>query len=82
MNPRGSASEQSVPLPLLRVAQIMPKFCACARHGNRVTPCAQRDKEFLARGVFYLCHCCTNVVANRRCATGFGDAILNSDGDK
>jgi hypothetical protein len=59
---RGSASEQTVPLPMLRVAQIVPKFCARGAPKNGATPCAGRNKEFFARGVFYLLDCCTNVV--------------------
>jgi hypothetical protein len=36
-----------------------------------VTPCAQRNKEFFTRGVFYLLDCCTNVVVrNRRLEAG------------
>jgi hypothetical protein len=50
-----------------RVAGIVPKFCACAGHRNRVTPCARRNKEFLARATFCLFNCCTNVVASRTC---------------
>ena len=48
-----------------RVARTVPKFCARANPGNHVTPCAGRNKEFLARGVFYLLDCCTNVVVRR-----------------
>jgi len=59
--PRG----QTVPLPMLRVARIVPEFCAHERPENRATPCAQRNKEFFTRGVFYLLDCCTNVVVCR-----------------
>jgi hypothetical protein len=45
---------------MLRVAQIVPEFCARANSENCVTPCARRNKEFLARGVLYLFNCCTN----------------------
>jgi len=53
---------QTVPLPVARVARIVPEFCARARPEGRVTPCDGRNKEFLARGVFPLFNCCTNVV--------------------
>ncbi len=36
---------------MLRVARIVPEFCARGRPKNRATPCAVRNREFLARGV-------------------------------
>ncbi len=59
-----------LPLPMLRVARVVPEFCARARPESRVTPCAGRNKEFLARGVFYLLNCCTNVVVSGQFAGG------------
>ncbi len=56
---------RGVPLPRGRVARIVPEFCARAASKNRATPCAGRNKEFLARGVFYLLNCCTNMVVGR-----------------
>jgi hypothetical protein len=56
-----------VPLPRGRVARIVPEFWARATARNRVTPCAARNKEFFARGVFCLFNCCTN--ANKPCRT-------------
>ena len=41
-----------LPLPMLRVARIVPEFRARAARRTRATPCSQRNKEFLARGVF------------------------------
>ncbi len=67
---RGSAPGQSVPLPMLRVARIVPEFCARTRPESGVTPCAGRNKEFFARGVFYLFNCCTNVAGSCRFAGG------------
>ncbi len=32
---------------------------------RRATLCAQRDKRFFTRGVFYLFNCCTNVIVHR-----------------
>jgi hypothetical protein len=61
-DPRGSASGQTVPLPLLRVARIVPEFWARVTSKNRATPCAQRNKESFSRGVFYLFNCCTNAI--------------------
>jgi hypothetical protein len=52
---------------MLRVARIVPEFCTRARPENRATPCVTRNKEFLARGVFYPFNCCTN--ANKPCRT-------------
>ncbi len=49
-----------LPLPMLRVARVVTEFCARARPESRVTPCAGGNKEFPARGVFYLLNCCTN----------------------
>ena len=54
--------KSQLPLPMLRVARIVPEFCARTRLVPRATPCAQRNKEFLARGAFCLFNCCTNVV--------------------
>jgi hypothetical protein len=51
---------EGVPLPMGRVARIVTKFCARTTPQNGATPCAARNKEFLARGVFYLFHWCTN----------------------
>jgi hypothetical protein len=62
---RGSASDQSVPLPWGGVARIVPEFCARVTPQNRVTPCARRNKRFFAHGVFYLVNCCTNGVVRR-----------------
>jgi hypothetical protein len=42
----------------------VPKFCARAGPQNGVTPYARRNKRFLARGVFYLFNCYTNVVGS------------------
>jgi hypothetical protein len=56
---------RGLPLPLLRVARIVPKFCARTRPPYRATLCAQRNKEFLARRAFYLFNCCTNVTVRR-----------------
>ncbi len=39
---------------------------------RNVSPCAPRDKEFFARGVFYLLDCCTNVIVR---GVGTPDAI-------
>ncbi len=50
---------------MLRVARIVPEFWAQTTPENGATPCAQRNKEFFARGVFYLLSCCTNVVVRR-----------------
>ncbi len=58
------------PLPMLRVARIVPEFCACAGHGNHVTPCAERNKESSACGLFYLFNCCTNVIAHANNGVG------------
>ncbi len=55
---------------MLRVARIVPEFCALITPRGRVTPCAGRNKEFLARGVFYLVNCCTNVVVSCQFAGG------------
>ncbi len=52
---------QTVPLPLLRVARIVPEFCARATVPSHVTSCAERNREFFTRGVFCLFDCCTNV---------------------
>jgi len=62
INPKGSASGQTVPLPWGRVAPIVPKFCARMRPENLVAFCAARNKEFFSRRAFYLLNCCTNVV--------------------
>ncbi len=51
---------------MLRVARIVTEFCARTRPGSGVTPCAGRNKEFLARRVFYLFNCCTNVIVRNR----------------
>jgi hypothetical protein len=59
---RGSASDPSLPLPMGRVARIVPEFCARTTPRNGATPCAQRNNKFLARGVFYLLNCCTNAI--------------------
>jgi hypothetical protein len=40
INPRGSASAQSIPLHRGRVARIVPEFCAHATPENRASPCA------------------------------------------
>ncbi len=53
-----------------RVARIVLEFCARANPDDRATPCAGRNKEFLARGVFYLFNCCTNVVISCQSAGG------------
>jgi hypothetical protein len=50
---------------MLRVARIVPEFCARTTSKNGVTPCAGRTKEFLARRVFYLFNRCTNVIVRR-----------------
>ncbi len=55
-----------LPLPMLRVARIVTEFCARARPETPATPCAPRDKEFLARGVFCLFNCCTNGTRERQ----------------
>ncbi len=57
---QGSASDQSLPLPVGHVARIATKFCASTTLPRRVTPCVQRNKRFFARGVFCLFNCCTN----------------------
>jgi hypothetical protein len=57
---------------MLRVAGIVPKFCARARPQNGVTPYVGRNKRFLARGVFCLFNCCTNVVGSYRSAWDLG----------
>jgi len=57
--------KSQLPLPMLRVARIVPEFCARTRLVPRATPCAQRNKEFLARGAFCLFNCCTNAVVRR-----------------
>ncbi len=59
-----------MPLPGGRVAGIVPEFCARANPESRVTPCAIIDKEFLARGVFCLPNCRTNVAASYQFAGG------------
>jgi hypothetical protein len=65
INPR-AASDRDVPLSRGRVARIVPEFRARTTPENRATPWAQRNKEFLARGVFYLFNCCTNGTRNAR----------------
>jgi hypothetical protein len=56
-----SITNQTVPLSRGRVARIVPEFWAQTTAENGTTPCAPRNKEFLARGVFYLLNCCRNV---------------------
>ena len=51
---------------MLRVARIVPEFCARPTPENGATPCAQGIKNFSARGVFYLLNCCTNVAISDR----------------
>jgi len=51
---------EGVPLPVGRVAGIVPEFWARGRRQNPVTPCARRNRRFFARGVFYLFNCCTD----------------------
>jgi hypothetical protein len=63
-----AASNRDVPLSRGGVARIVPEFCARARPEKHVTPGAARNKEFLARGVFHLFNCCTNVVVYYWCA--------------
>jgi len=60
MNPRGSASEQTVPLYRGRVARIVPEFWAQTTPEYGATPCSQRNSEFFARGAFCLFYCCTS----------------------
>jgi hypothetical protein len=61
----GSASGQSIPLPMARVARIVTEFWVPGMPRNGATPCARRNKEFLTRGVFCLFNCCTNVPVRR-----------------
>ncbi len=60
--PRGTASRQSISLPMGRVARIVPEFCAQTAPKNGANPCSHRNKEFFACRVFYLLDCCTNVI--------------------
>jgi hypothetical protein len=53
-----------LPIPR-RVARIVPEFWARTTLPRRATPGGPRNKEFLARGVFYSWDCCTNVVVRR-----------------
>ena len=55
---------QTLPLPLLRVARIVPEFCARTTPETRATPCPHRNKRFLVRGVFWLLDCCTNAASD------------------
>jgi hypothetical protein len=55
----------SVPLSRGGVARIVTEFCARGDPESRVTPCVQRNKEFLVRGVFCLLNCCTNGTRRR-----------------
>jgi hypothetical protein len=48
-----------------RVARTLTEFCARVTPPDRVTPCACCNKGFLARGMFYLLNCCTNVAVRR-----------------
>jgi hypothetical protein len=67
---KSSIINHTVPLPMLHVARIVTKFCARTRPPRRAKLCAQRNKEFLTRGVFYLLDCCTNVVGNANLPIG------------
>ena len=58
-----SIINQTLPLPMGRVARIVPEFCVYATPEDRVTPCARRNRRFFARGVFHLLDCCRNLVA-------------------
>jgi hypothetical protein len=51
-----------LPLPVGRVARIVPEFCVSETLPLRVTLCVQRNKKFFAGGVFHLSNRCTNVV--------------------
>jgi len=62
---RGSASDRRFPLPVGRDARIVPKFCVREMLPHHVTLCAQRNKKFFARRVFYRFNCCTNVAVRR-----------------
>jgi hypothetical protein len=57
---RGSASEQTIPLSMGRVARIVPEFWAQTMPENGATHCCQGNNEFFGRGVLYLFNCCTN----------------------
>jgi len=61
----GSAPDPSLPLPVGRVARIVPEFCARTTLPRRATRCAQRNKRFFAPGVLYVFNCCRNVVVRR-----------------
>ncbi len=50
---------------MLRVARIVPEFCACAGQKKCITLCAQRNNKFFVCAVFCLFNCCRNVVASR-----------------
>jgi hypothetical protein len=70
VNPRGSASGQTVPLYRGRVARIGPEFWASTTLETRVTPCPRRNKEFLTCRVFCPVNCCTN--GARKAGSGGG----------
>jgi hypothetical protein len=60
INRKSSIINHTTPLSRGRVAGTVTEFCARTTPRNGATPCARRNKESFARGVFYLFDCCTN----------------------
>ncbi len=56
---------RGLPLPMLRVARIVPKFCAQTTDATGATSCSQRNREFFAPGAFCLLDCCINATVPR-----------------
>jgi hypothetical protein len=58
---QGPPRTRDVPLSRGRVARIVTEFWARTTPQDGATRYANRNKEFLAGGAFYLFNCCTNV---------------------